>query len=201
MVNYEEVYLDKLAVMESLQTYASPRSKLTRLLQAEELLHIRRGLYIPAHMTYSLKTLANVIYGPSYISFEFALSHYGYIPERVVNITSATYGKNKHKRFDTPVGSFIYRSVPQAVYHMEMRRIEENGSPYLIATAEKAICDTLYQYRQVQSLKGLGALLFEDLRIDRSALKEIDPLVVLKLVPFYGKKVLRLFASLLGKGL
>ncbi len=161
----DQVYLDKLKVMESLSEYASPKSKLTSLVQSEDLVRIRRGLYLPGGVSYSLKTLANIIYGPSYISFEYALSYYRLIPERAVNITSASFSKNKHKQYNTPVGSFVYRPIPPDAYSFEYRRFEENGHPFLIATVEKALCDTLYQHRHVQSYKRLEELLFGGLRL------------------------------------
>ncbi len=200
MVNYDQVYLDKLVVNESLQDYASPRSKLTRMLNSGELLHIRRGLYLAGEESpFSVKTLANIIYGPSYISFEYALAYHGFIPERTYTITSAVFGKNKHKRFDTPVGTFIYRHIPEAVYFLEYRRQEENGHPYLIATAEKAICDTLYQHRSVKSLKGIGKLIYEDLRIEKEKIAGLDLDKITALAPGYGKKVNSLFATWLKK--
>lgn len=195
MINYDRAYHDKLVVMESLQGYASPRSKLTRMLNSKELLHIRRGLYLAESETpFSLKTLANIIAGPSYVSFESALDYYGFIPERVVNVTSAIYGKNKNKRFETPVGSFIYYHIPEAVYFMEYRRLETEGHPYLIATAEKAICDTLYQHRQVTTLSGLSKLIYEDLRVESDSLKSLDLEIIKALAPGYSKKVTTLFA-------
>ncbi len=197
MIKYEQPYLDNLKVMETLQPYSAPKSKLTRLFKDESLLRIRRGLYLPSGADYSLKTLANMIYGPSYISFEYALSGYGIIPERVVNITSAAYGKNKHKRFDTPLGTLFYRTIPSAVFHLEVRRFEDNGSPYLIATVEKAICDTLYQHRRVQSIKGLKELLFSDLRFDQSSLQDLNLSTIAALAPLYQKKILIQFVRLL----
>ena len=200
MMKYDQVYLDKLVVNESLQDYASPRSKLTRMLNSGELLHIRRGLYLAGEESpFSVKTLANIIYGPSYISFEHALAYYGFIPERTYNITSAVFGKNKHKRFDTPVGTFMYRHIPEAVYFLEYRHQEESGHPYLIATAEKAICDTLYQYRQVKSLEGIGKLIYEDLRIEKDKIASLDLDTIAGLAPGYGKKVNNLFATWLEK--
>ncbi len=200
MVRYDQVYLDKLVVNESLQDYASPRSKLTRMLNSGELLHIRRGLYLSGEgSSFSVKTLANIIYGPSYISFEYALSYYSFIPERTYNITSAVFGKNKHKRFDAPVGTFIYRHIPEAVYFLEYRHHEDNGHPYLIATAEKAICDTLYQYRWVKSLRDIGKLVYEDLRIEKNKIVSLDLDKITALAPGYGKKVTNLFATWLKK--
>ena len=200
MINYNEDYLDTLVVMESLKGYASPKSKLTRMLRDEELLRVRRGLFLPPGANYSVRTLANMIYGPSYISFEYALAYYGLIPERVVSVTSAAYGKNKHKRFDTPVATFTYRTIPEAVFPLAVRRIEQDQNPYLIATAEKALCDTLYLNRRVGSLDQLSELLYGDLRVDIGALSEFDVDVVSKLAPLYGKKVLKLFAGLLERG-
>ncbi len=200
MNKYDQIYLDKLFVKESLQEYASPRSKLTRMLNSGQLLHIRRGLYLSGSETpFSLKTLANIIAGPSYISFESALAYYGLIPERVINITSAIYGKNKHKSFKTPVGSFLYRHIPETVYYMEYRRLEEDGHPFLIATAEKAICDTLYQHRQITSLSGLSKLIYGDLRIEADSLMNLDLTVFKTLAPCYRKKVTNLFACWLEK--
>lgn len=200
MKNYDQVYLDKLIVKESLQDYASPRSKLTRMLDSREIMHIRRGLYLEGTNTpFSIKTLANIIYGPSYISFEYALAYHGFIPERAVNITSAVYGKNKKKRFDTPVGTFTYRHIPETVYYLEYKRLEEDGHFFLIASAEKAICDTLYQYRRIKSLKGLNKLIFEDLRIDRDQLENLNLDGIAALAPRYGKKITSLFASWLEK--
>ena len=50
-----------------------------------------------------LEVLANLIYGPSYVSYEYALTYYGLIPERVFEVTSATTQKNK--MFNTPFDS------------------------------------------------------------------------------------------------
>ena len=53
--------------------------------------------------------LANLIYGPSYISLDYALSLHGLIPERVETITSVTTRRSRH--FDTPFGTFSYRML------------------------------------------------------------------------------------------
>lgn len=48
--------------------------------------------------------LAGSIYGPSYISFEYALSYYGMIPEAVYIVTCATF--DKKKKYETAFGTF-----------------------------------------------------------------------------------------------
>ncbi|NTV92420.1 MAG: hypothetical protein HGA72_03825 [Chlorobiaceae bacterium] len=58
------------------------------------LIPIRRGFYavspeitgIPLSQT----QVANLLYGPSDVSMDYALSHYGIIPERVIEVTSIT---------------------------------------------------------------------------------------------------------------
>jgi predicted transcriptional regulator of viral defense system len=72
---------DSLAIMDTLNDFASPKSKLTRMIRAGEWIQIRRGLYISQDDKTSPYLLAPMIYGPSYLSFEFALSYHGLIPE------------------------------------------------------------------------------------------------------------------------
>ena len=97
--------------------YANPKAKIGRLVRQGILYRLKRGLYIKAEgaqNTYLLGKAANRLYGPSYVSFVHALRWYGLIPEHVAHITSATYGKRRTKRYDTPVGSFFYQDIPLA---------------------------------------------------------------------------------------
>ena len=106
--------LDYLFLMDCLSSYKQPRDKLTTLLKAHHLVRVKKGLYVFGkeyqQRPYSLEVLANLIYGPSYISFEYALAYYNLIPEQVVRVTSACF--KRIKRFTTPVGGFIYYYVP-----------------------------------------------------------------------------------------
>ena len=66
------------------------------MIKKKEIIPIVKGFYetdskIPGHY------LASIIYGPSYLSFEFALSYYGLIPEAVYHFTSATFNKRRRK--------------------------------------------------------------------------------------------------------
>ncbi len=185
---------DHLTLMHELRDYASPKARLTRMIKSGDVIQVRRGLFLEAKESgYSLKSLAAVIYGPSYISFEYALAHYGLIPERVQAVTSAVYNKNKNRRFHTPLGDFYYYYLPAAVFPYGVVLGEENGQSYLIATPEKALCDTLYKTRGVGSVKSLKALLFEDRRMEREAILALDRESLRFLAPFYKKEILRLF--------
>ena len=100
---------------DELQRYANPLAKISRMMRSGELTPLIKGLFetdasVPRHY------LAGVIYGPLYLSFEFALAWHGLIPEAVYSYTSVTYGKGRKKRYDTAVGTFLYRDVPVAVF-------------------------------------------------------------------------------------
>lgn len=183
-----------LTLMHELRDYASPKARLTRMIKSGDVIQVRRGIFLTAKEKsgYSLKSLAAVIYGPSYISFEYALAHYGLIPERVQAVTSAAYNKNKNRRFSTPLGDFYYYYLPAAVFPYGVVLGSENDQSYLIATPEKALCDTLYKTRGIESLKALRALLFEDWRMEREALLSLDRASILFLAPLYRKKIFRL---------
>lgn len=184
---------DHLTLMHELKDYASPKARLTRMIKAGDVIQVRRGIFLdPAETGYSLKSLASVIYGPSYISFEYALAHYGLIPERVQAVTSAAYNKNKNRRFHTPLGDFYYYYLPAAVFPYGVVLGSENDQSYLMATPEKALCDTLYKTRGISSIKALKALLFEDWRMEREAVLLLDRASLIFLAPLYRKQIFRL---------
>lgn len=153
-------------LVDELKEYVNPTAKIRRLVDSKELFPIVRGLYetdasIPGYY------LAPIIYGPSYLSFEFALAYYSLIPEAVYNFTSATFEKKKVKRYQTPFGTFTYRDVPSDAYPLGIILHSENGYGFQIASPEKAICDELYKISPLKNRSELEKLLFEDLRIDQ----------------------------------
>ena len=106
--------------------YSNINNKISREIRDGNLYKIVNGLYetdpnTPGYL------LASSIYGPSYISFEYALSYYGLIPERVTTITCATFDKKKKKEYNTDFGVFTYRDVPSSVYPEEIILKEENN--------------------------------------------------------------------------
>lgn len=185
--------LDTLTIMDLLKSYAAPKSKLTTMIKKGELIKIRRGLYLPARyrQDYDLKSLANIIHGPSVISFEYALATYGLIPERPHTITSATFNKNKNRRFETPLGTFLYRYVHPRVYPYGICRYKEGILPFLMASPEKALCDTISKINGISTLHDLSILLHEDLRVDEEAMATLDKENIKWMVPLYRKKSLQ----------
>lgn len=170
--------VETFRLMDLFKDYAGPKTKIQQLVRDGWITRLRPGLYIRSGADSDPNVLglaANRIYGPSYVSFATALRRYGLIPEAVPNITSATYGKRRTKQFHTPVGSFFYRDVPRSVFaHGVDLTGERGGARYLIAGPQKALFDQLSTVPGIRSRTALTDLLFDDLRIDRDALSELD---------------------------
>lgn len=186
-------------LMDELKDYANPTSKIRRLVMSGELISVVRGLYetdksVPGYY------LAGSIYGPSYLSFEFALSYHSLIPEAVYQFTSATFEKKRQKQYTTPYGMFTYRDVPSEAYPYGVELHEENGYGFQIASREKALCDQLYTISPVKNRAGLEELLFRDLRIDDSAFWKLDIAELIELTGCYHTQNHRLLCAYIKKG-
>lgn len=121
-----------------------------RAIAAGEILNIRRGLYCLApeyqKKPVSVYSLAQRVYGPSYLSMETALSHHGWIPEAVYACTCASFGNSK--KFATPLGVFSYQRVPQQTFfHGVQRCSDEHGNVFFMASPAKALVDYLYVHQ------------------------------------------------------
>lgn len=181
---------------EELSEYRYTDNKISRMVQHGELSPIVRGLYETDPKTPGY-FLAASIYGPSYLSFEYALSYWGLIPEAVYVYTSATFQKRKKKQFETPFGVFTYRDVPADAFPMGILIRMENNRTFLIADAEKALCDLLYTISPLTSIKAMRELLTEDLRIDEESLEQLDHEKLHQYAERYRTKNHRLLVQLL----
>ncbi len=177
-----------------LSYYGNANNKIGRLVKEGKLFKIKNGLYNTDSNTPGYY-LASAIYGPSYLSFDYALYYYGLIPERVTNYTSATFGKKKKKKFVNQFGTFFYRDVPQSVYAIGVITIVEGEYSYQIATPEKAICDKLYILSPLRNLEELKFMLLEDLRIDNEELKKLDCELIKKISEYYHSTNVSLFSK------
>ena len=157
---------------------ASPEKKIQLLEKSGELIRLKRNLYIVNQELTGKETderlCANHLYGPSYVSFQWALRYYGMIPERVYLMTSATTKRTRF--FETPIGNFRYTQVPVSYFSIGVESRIEKGVGYLMATREKALCDTILLDKFVpnQSVKALSIYLEEDMRLDMDILDELD---------------------------
>ena len=114
-----------------------------RALKSGAVIQVRRGLYHLSRSVFpslvSTEVLANLIYGPSYVSLETALAYHGWIPEAVRNCTSVTSGRPKH--FDTPHGRFSYLRIKQTPLMAGVLCASSSNGNFLVATPLKALAD------------------------------------------------------------
>lgn len=185
-------------LIDELREYVSPADKISRMVKNGKIVPIRRGLY-STEKAINPYVFANMIYGPSYVSFEYALSVYGLIPETVRVVTSATFEKKKKKQFKTEVGTFTYRDIPAAVYPLGLELRSEGEYFYMIASREKALCDQLYKVSPVSNYSELEQLLFEDLRVDENELMKFSLNDVEEYAKRYGSTNVRRLAGYMRK--
>lgn len=156
--------LTTLDLKETYKDYADVNGKIKRDMDQGKLFPLVRGIY-ETNPKADGYWVAAYIYGPSYLSFEYALSFHHMIPERVVVYTNATFNKRKRKSYHNHFGHFTYHDVPKAAFPHRVKAYEEAGYAYFIARPEKALCDLLYIKPPVSSMKAFKALLLEDLRV------------------------------------
>jgi hypothetical protein len=191
---------DSLWLRHHFAHHANPKVKIARLVRQGELIRLKRGLYVRAQCADDPVTrcrAANRIYGPSYVSFAWALRWYGLIPEHAAHITSATLGKGRKKRYDTPAGSFFYQDIPTAAYPHGITLLGEVPGRFLMACPEKALCDELYRIAGIRSIRGIETLLFEDLRLDLDEFRQLDRNVLRDLSAYYRASTLQVFGKFL----
>ena len=104
-------------------------------------LKVRNGLYALRADPPTEEAIANRLYAPSYISFEYALSRYGIIPESVYTVTSATMRITREFIVDNK--SFTYSRIKKQAYS-GYKTEKIGGMTVLIAEPEKALADYLY---------------------------------------------------------
>jgi hypothetical protein len=192
---------DYQTLMGGLKDYARPRDKISDLIRKGSIIRVKKGLYVFGdeyrRRPYSREILANLIYGPSYISLEYALQHYRLIPERVEAVTSVTTGRSR--KFSTPVGLFSYSMISLEAFQVGMDRVEiGDGRGFLMATPDKALADKLYIERGsgIQTQKELRVYLEENLRVDPSGLQGLRPEVLDVIAQRYRSRKVRLLSAL-----
>jgi predicted transcriptional regulator of viral defense system len=175
---YIPTEFDYVYLMDRLSAYSDPWGRVRRMLKTGEIVRVKKGLYVPGKeygTQYSNIVLANLIFGPSYVSYAAALAHYGLIPELPASVWSVTPARKKS--FATPVGSFDYFFQNINLYAAGMTRVQIEGEKFaLIATPEKALFDFV-KFRLGNSSKTVAPtadLLIEDLRLDEDSLKRLS---------------------------
>ncbi|MCX6989528.1 MAG: hypothetical protein NTX49_00445 [Chlamydiae bacterium] len=190
---------DYLLLTSYLKEFKKPRDKANSLIAEGKIVRIKNGLYIFGEdwrsAPLNLETIANVIYGPSCISFEYALSHYGLIAERSRVITSLAIGDTK--TFNTPIGQFEYQAIPKEKFKIGINyeNLKEGGG-YFIASKEKALADLVYKTRGIRSLEQLRHYLFEEMRVDETMFRDLDFQELEKIAKAYNKNSVTMLIKL-----
>jgi hypothetical protein len=177
--DYTNAPITRHVLLEILREYKRPNDKISELIKNGELVSLRRGLYVPGPSTGlpipESFLIANHLRGPSYVSLEAALSHWGFIPERTYEISSVTIKPSK--KIKTPIGRFGYQQLPTPYYSYGIRSVElTTNQLVLLASPEKAICDKIVLTPMVnlRSVKQTRAFLLDDLRMDEHLLQTLN---------------------------
>lgn len=169
---------DYQRLVQCLSAYAKPRDKIQRLLEAGDIVRVKKGLYVFGEAyrraPVSRELLANLIYGPSYVSLDYALAYQGLIPERVSTVTSVTTGRSRE--FTTPFGAFTYRGLANRRYAVGARLQQAETGAFLLASPEKALVDKVWTDKRFPgaSMRDCGVYLQEDLRVDITGLRDLE---------------------------
>jgi len=190
-------YFDFQNLKAAIVGQTNERRFIGRLIKKGYIVRVKKGLYVWGEQLdsggYSKEILANLIFGPSYISLESALSLHGLIPERVETVTSVTFKKNK--MFNTPVGSFEYVHLYKGAYAagVNLRAIHQTEN-YLIADPEKALLDYIaLRVQRIDSDTSLTQLLSEDIRINRDDFARLSTDLLVQYGELYRSRAIKEF--------
>jgi predicted transcriptional regulator of viral defense system len=159
-----------------LKEYTNPDDFISRTVKAGELVRLKNGFFLIAEKIEEspvpYEQIANLLYGPSYISFEWALSCYKMIPEGVYVVTSAS--SIRSKTYNTPVGTFDYTYLSHHRYAVGIDQKENEAGRFLIATPEKALADLIHFKSKRLTVNDLLIDLIEARRIDEDHLRNLN---------------------------
>ena len=170
----EKDVFDYTQLMHVLAEYSKPRDAVSSLLRKEQIIRVRKGLYVFGDLwqrqPISREMLANLVYGPSILSIDYALAWHGLIPEYVDVLTSISSGRSRH--FNTPLGGFSYTHLSQERFSFGATIQKSNTGNWLITEPIKALADKVWTDKRFQptSPASYADYLFEDLRIDEDTL-------------------------------
>jgi len=197
---FETAYIEAQNLLPLLTEYANPRDYLSRLVKRGDLIRLKNGFFVIAEKIEKSRVpyaqIANLLYGPSYLSFEWALSHYGAIPEGVYVTTSATAAKSKN--YTTPLGTFDYIYLSHPRYAVGIDQQENAAGKFLIATPEKALADLVHKSAKKMAGKDLLEDLIENKRIDESFLKDLNKKLLFEISEQYHSPAINKLIGVIG---
>ncbi len=201
----ETPWIDAQTLLNLLSDYQKPRERVLRMVKNGELIRLKNGFYLivdkitqNSHWVIPYEQVANLLYGPSYVSLEWALSFYGMIPERVHTVTSMALGRNKN--YPTPVGDFAYYSSSPNSYPVGIiqKKIPDFIGNFLMATPEKALADLVFKRCKGLSKNELREDLLESKRIEKESLQALNKNLLEEISKSYNSKIVNHLLDLIG---
>ncbi|MFM6948837.1 MAG: hypothetical protein ACKOWQ_07485 [Aquirufa sp.] len=176
-----------------LKGYSRPYDKIMEMVNQGILVQLRRGLYMTSPLVSPITPepflIANHLYGPSYVSLDSVLFHWGLIPERVFEISSVTPKISKKMMAQNVV--YSYTHLPIDYYHLGIQSLSlTERQTVLIASPEKALCDKVITTAGInlRSKQQTLAFLVEDLRIEIDQLRELNTIEMKNWLPVCPKR-------------
>ncbi len=174
-----------------------------RALQSDELIRLKRGVYIldPAlsRLHISRLRIANSLVPESYVTMESAFGYYGWLQEEPLLVQSCIV-HGRERTFKNTLGSFSYTRVPVVgnnFYKGVLRETLPNEYA-LVASPERAIGDLAYDRRlNWEGILGLCAAL----RTDVSYLSEFNTDDLREIARIYRSAKVRSFLGRLADAL
>jgi hypothetical protein len=193
-------YIETQNLIPLLSDYTNPYGCISHLVKKGELIRLKNGFFVIAEKIEKdpvpYEQIGNLLYGPSYISFEWALSYYGMIPEGVYVVTSAA--ANRSKSYKTPLGTLDYFYLSHSRYVIGIDQQENFAGGFLIATPEKALADLIHFKSKKITAKDLLIDLIEGRRIDEGDLKNLNKKHLLEIAENYRSQAVKQLINALG---
>jgi len=167
---------------------------LSRFEKRERIFRLKKGFYVSkdfideiekkAELSFYLEFLANLLYSPSYLSFEYVLGKYNALTEAVKNFTSVS--TKKTNSFSNKFGNFLNYKIKKELFCGF--KIKKNGG-FLIceATKAKALFDFLYLRKNLI----LDKKATKELRINIEIFNEKDKKELKKYIKIEGSEKLK----------
>ncbi len=174
--------------------YARPNDKISYMMKKGEIISLTKGHYLMMNAVQNNKyinyQIANVVYGPSYISRYSALTFYGLLAETTSRVESIT--NKRSKIIENELGIFEYsKTINTTVFSLGIKSIKLNEVvSILIASPEKAICDIIWTTSNLvlKNVDDLVYFLEEDIRMDIEELKNANQNIIKSCIEFGKKK-------------
>lgn len=201
LLRSEVSYIDMQGLSVLLHDYKNPKAYVAKLVKQGELIRLKGGFFLIRELIQKegipFEQISNLLYGPSYLSLEYALAFYGIIPESAYVYTSITLGRNK--QFQTEIGTFRYHHLNQERYNIGISHKTNQRGGFFIATPEKALADQTFQLSQRLSQEELLLDLIESRRIETSTLRNLDKVLMKQIAAVYRSKIIYYLAELIKK--